>query len=70
MTASLARRRGNPQVFNMYLWYEEMGLIYFPQIKTKEEFEAKFELLLRRLATEQIIQRVMIPQEIGGDDEH
>lgn len=54
----------------MYLWYEEMGLIYFPNIKTVEEFKTKFELLMRRLATEQIIQRVMTPQEIGGDDEH
>lgn len=54
----------------MYMWFEEMGLIYFPQIKTKEEFAQRFELLLRRLATEQIIDRVKEPQEIGGGNEH
>lgn len=56
----------------MYMWFEEMGLIYYPNIKTKEEFAQKFELLLRRLATEQIISRAIEPREVdaGGCDEH
>lgn len=38
----------------MYLWLEEMGLVVFPQIKTKEEFNQRFELLMRRLVSEKI----------------
>lgn len=52
----------------MYMWFEEMGLIYFPNIKSKEELAQRFELLLRRLAMEQIISRAVEPQEI--DNEH
>lgn len=52
----------------MYMWFEEMGLIYPPQIKTKEEFKTKFELLLRRLASEQIMERLKEPQEVGDAD--
>ena len=51
----------------MYMWFEEMGLIYFPQIKT-EEFKTKFELLLRRMASEQIMERLKEPQEVGDAD--
>lgn len=53
----------------MYLWLEEMGLVVFPQIKTKEEFNQRFELLMRRLVTEKIAARLSdVTNVIGGND--
>ena len=52
------------------MWFEEMGLIFMPQIKTREEFAQRLELLLRRLASEQIMSRVVEPKTVEGDDEH
>lgn len=54
----------------MYLWLEEMGLVVFPQIKSKEEFNKRFELLMRRLVTEKIGARLSDVTNILGGAEN
>ena len=51
----------------MYLWLEEMGLVVLPEVKDKEEFKAKFELLMRRMVTEQLSARLSYVAEIDID---
>lgn len=50
----------------MYLWLEEMGLVVFPQIKSKEEFNQRFELLMRRLVSDKIAARLADVATITG----
>lgn len=54
----------------MYLWFEEMGLVMFPHIKTKEEFNKRFELLMRRLVSEKIVARLGDGMAIIGGKEN
>ena len=52
----------------MYMWLEEMGLVVFPQIKTKEDFNQRFELLMRRMIAEKITARLGDIATVGGTE--
>ena len=54
----------------MYLWLEVMGLVVLPHIKTKEEFNQRFELLMRRLIADKIAARLSDDKMIIGGTGH
>ena len=52
----------------MYMWLEEMGLVYMPQVKDKKDFETRFELMMRRMVMERLSSQLCDIKTVNIDE--